>query len=207
MRIRASVLDLSSYAPKPSDKFVVDTNVWLPLAYARIRQGQAKNIRVADASYEAFVKQALTNGALLYWAPSSFCEIANCIERTERDLYSAAEKTKIGQKTYRHERNTERVKVVLAIKTAWRIVTGMATGLPLNLDDKAMTDLAADFNLRRVDAYDQFLVTAMQQANILNILTNDADFASVTGICIVTSNSVAIAEAQAAGKLATDLIG
>jgi hypothetical protein len=206
MRVRASVVDIGSYVPKEADKFVVDTNVWLPLTYTTIGQVNVANHRTADASYEQFVKQALNSGCTLHWSPTSFCEIAHTIERTERDLYNATQRNAVGQKTYRHERDRERVRVITATKAAWRLVTNMATGIALNLDDVAMADLAIDFNVRRVDAYDQFFITAMQQASVLNVLTNDKDFVTVPGICVMTSDPSALAAAGAESKLATTLI-
>jgi predicted nucleic acid-binding protein len=66
-----------------------------------------------------------------------------------------------------------------------------------DLTDKALQRMATE----SLDGYDLFLLEAMSEAGIQNIITDDGDYATVPGIQLFTANKNVIKTARHQGKL------
>lgn len=89
------------------------------------------------------------------------------------------------------------------IQTTWGQIKTMAAPLEA-LIDEATTDAAlARFQTQLVDGYDLFLLEAIAKAGVVQVITDDGDFATVPGIQVFTSNQNVILSAQSQGKFLT----
>lgn len=200
--IAADVIDIRVDSPKPEDVFLVDSNVWYWMTYTRaslVMEPWTKS-RVRD--YPAFVNKAIATSAELYRCALSFSEIAHIIEKSEREIF---EKTSgpIRTKEYRHNHPTERLNVVSEVKAAWGQVKTMASSLDVTINDSVTGAALARFEKECVGGYDLFVLEAMSSEKVIQIITDDGDFATVCGIRVFTANKNVITAAQQQGKLIT----
>ena len=193
--VQADVVDICVDSPKSTDVFLVDTNVWFWMSYAK----SSSTHRQAQ-HYPPFVKQARSNKATLYRCGLSLAELAHLIEKTERSIYKTASGP-IRPKEFRHNLSTERSSVVAEVEAAWGLVKTMAEPLDVAVDDP-MTDAALTrYKSQPLDGYDLFILEAIQKAGIIQVLTDDGDFCTVPDIQVFTANRNVIAAARAQGKL------
>lgn len=198
--VRASVVDIRRDTPKREDAFLVDTNVWYWMTYTKasspILDYPAQQYQTTH--YPAYIKKTLSAKSRLYHCGLSLSELSHLIERTERELFSP----NIGIKKYRHI-PTERSNVVAEIQNAWEQVDTMSESLDLTVNadstDRALQRMATE----SLDGYDLFLLEAMSEAGIQNIITDDGDYATVPGIQLFTANKNVIRTARNQGKLVT----
>ncbi len=86
--------------------------------------------------------------------------------------------------------------MVAEVKASWDQVTQVATLVDLSLNAGAIERCVKTFESCPVDGYDLPLIEAMERRNVLNILTDDGDFAGVPGIRMFTANATVIATAR-----------
>jgi hypothetical protein len=85
--IRADVVDIRQDTPKPSDAFLIDTNVWYWLTYTRARLADRPPLRYQINDYPAYIGKARSAKAQLYRCGLSLAELAHLIEKTEREIF------------------------------------------------------------------------------------------------------------------------
>ncbi len=194
--ISSKVVDITQDSPKPSDSFLVDTNVWYWLTYTK-----ASMLR-QSSHYISYIPKVLNSQARLYWCGLSLSELAHLIEKAEREIYNQTQQLNMKTKEYRHIPH-ERQNVVSEINTSWSQVKAMAHPLPAFVINTETCDNALSLmNSQYLDGYDLFIVDSMiSQNNILNIITDDGDYASVPGITVFTANQNVIRAAKMQGKL------
>ncbi len=200
--IAADIIDVRVDTPKAEDVFLVDSNVWYWMTYtkASLSNQQQTLRRVRD--YSAFVNKAIAVSAKLYRCALSLAELAHLIEKSERKIF---EKTfgQIRPKEHRHNHPKERSNVVNEVQAAWGQVKTMTLSLDVTIND-AITDAAlARFEKECVDGYDLFFLEAMSNGKVIQIITDDGDFATVSGIRVFTANQNVITTAQNQGKFVT----
>ena len=200
--IAADVIDIKIDLPKSGDVFLVDSNVWYWMTYtkASIVMKPWAQSRLRD--YPSFVNKAISTGAKLYRCALSFSELAHIIEKTEREIF---EKTsgRIHTKEYRHNQPKERLNVVSEVKAAWGQVKTMASSLDVTINDAVTDATLARFEKECVDGYDLFFLEAMSSEKVIQIITDDGGFATVSGIKVFTANQNVITTAQKQGKFVT----
>jgi len=200
--IAADVIDIKVDLPKSGDVFLVDSNVWYWMTYtkASIVMKPWAQSRLRD--YPSFVNKAISTGAKLYRCALSFSELAHIIEKTEREIF---EKTsgRIDTKEYRHNHPKERLNVVSEVKAAWGQVKTMASSLDVTINDAVTDATLARFEKECVDGYDLFFLEAMSSEKVIQIITDDGGFATVSGIKVFTANQNVITTAQKQGKFVT----
>jgi hypothetical protein len=59
----------------------------------------------------------------------------------------------------------------------------------------------ARFQTDKVDGYDLFILEAMKNHGVVQVITDDGDFATVSGIQVFTANRNVINSARAQGRL------
>jgi len=203
MKVAASVVDLRARAPVAADRFLVDTNVWLDLAYPALANTTDKNILARISAHSAFVKACREASAQLFWCGLAFAEIAHVIEKTERALYCAMRGEDIKLKNFRHQKNS-RLKTLGLVNLTWETIASLGVGI----DTQAVAadqvgEIRADFANCQIDGYDLLLVRSMRTAKLSSIVTDDSDYLTVPGITVLTANEFALREAARAGRMIT----
>jgi predicted nucleic acid-binding protein len=202
-KIQAEVVDIQSDIPKAGDVFFVDTNVWFWMTYPRAKQAKQPPRPYQRRSYPAYFKKARKATAKLYHCGLSFAELAHQIEKVRQEIFVRTSGRAIGTKEFRHNYALERIRVVTAVQTVWRRIKKIAAPIEA-LIDEATTDAALTRLLTQpVDGYDLFILEAIAKAGVVQVITDDGDFATVPGIQVFTSNQNVILSAQNQGKLLT----
>ena len=193
--IAADVIDIRVDSPKPEDVFLVDSNVWYWMTYTKASLVMQPWARGRLHDYPVFVNKAIATSAKLYRCALSLSELAHIIEKTEREIFKKTS-GRIDTKEYRHNYPKERLNVVSEVKAAWGQVKTMASSLDVTIND-AMTDAALTrFEKELVDGYDLFFLEAMSNEKVIQIITDDGGFATVSGIRVFTANRNVITAAQ-----------
>ena len=198
--VRAQVIDVRTDAPRPTDRFFVDTNVWAWEHYPGSRTTATGAIVPQPAEYSPYLNRARAAGAVRNRVGPQLAELAHVIEQTELEAYVAGV-GRLALKDYRHNVPAERSRVVRMIETVWTRVKADSDPLPLTLDD-AFTDAALTrLRVAPVDGYDVFLLEVMAASGVTQILTDDGDFCCVAGVEVFTANPRVLAAARAQGRL------
>jgi predicted nucleic acid-binding protein len=195
--IQADVVDITSDAPKSSDIFLVDSNVWFWIASPLASQS---SIPYQINSYPRYVNDALANGSRIYGIGLSLAELFHQIEKTEYEIYSAYVK-KTDPKEYRHNIPTERSRIASEVQAAWDSVKDMAEIIPVTIDEPTTDAAVLRYQTEKVDGYDLFMLEAMTAHGVVQIITDDGDFVTVPGIRVFTANRNVVQAAQAQGKI------
>jgi hypothetical protein len=106
-------------------------------------------------------------------------------------------------KEYRHDDPAERATVVAEIQATWNAVKAMGAPLPHHVDEPTTDAALARLPTQGLDGYDLFLLEAISQAGIVQVLTDDGDYCTVPGIQLFTANVRVLTLALAQGKLLT----
>lgn len=196
--VRADVFDICSDTPTAADSFLVDTNVWCWSTYTRASLGKRPPKPRQTRDYPAYINRALAVKARLLRCGLSLAELAGVIEKTECHVASFREDQ---IKEFRHNHPTHRGRVAAEVKTAWELVKNMSVPTDILVDDLTTDAALTRFQTQGVDGYDLFLLEAMSRTGVVQVITDDGDYATVPGIKVFTSNQAVLAAAKAQGKL------
>ena len=196
--IQAAVIDITADSPTPEDVFLVDTNVWYWMTYSNATAHVPSHL----SDYPGYLNAALSVNSRIHHSGLSLPELAHLIEKTEREIY---ERTtgRIKPKEYRHNLTSERSRVVSEVQAVWGQVTSMANPLAINIDHVTTNTALIRCQSEKVDGYDLFILESMKNHEIVQVITDDGDFATVPGIRVFTANCNVISAAQAQGKFLT----
>jgi len=200
--IAADIIDVRVDTPKPEDVFLVDSNVWYWMTYTKASLSNQPQTLRRVRDYSSFVNNAIAVRAKLYRCALSLSELAHTIEKSEREIF---EKTfgQIRPKEYRHNHPKERSNVVNEVQAAWGQVKTMASSLDVAINDAITDATLTRFGKECVDGYDMFFLEAMSNEKVIQIITDDGGFATVSGIRVFTANQNVITAAQKQGKFIT----
>jgi predicted nucleic acid-binding protein len=200
INIAADIIDITTDTPLETDKFFVDSNVWYWVGYTNASVTARHN---QSTDYPNYLSQCLLNAANLLKCALSFPELAHIIERTEREIFEQINQTTISPKNFRHNYPTERQQVVTEIQNVWALIELMTNNqtIPLNVDDQAVSAALTSLTSLALDGYDLFMLDAILQAGITQVITDDSDFGQVSGIQVFTSNQRLIQTAKTQGQL------
>ena len=194
--VQADVIDIQRDSPQNTDVFLIDSNVWYWMTYPNASQS-AIPYQLSD--YPDYVNRALMAGARLYWSGLSLAELSHLIERTERQIYVQINGS-ITTKEYRHNLASDHARIVKEIQASWGQVKSLAAPLPMSIDE-ATTDAAfSRLQTQLVDGYDLFILETMTKQGVIQIITDDGDFATIPGIQVFTSNRHVLNSARIQGK-------
>ncbi len=192
--VQAEVVDIRSDSPQKDDIFLVDTNVWYWYTYT---SASISSLPYQITEYPSYLAKAISVDSLLLYCGLSLAELAHNIEQTERKIYSPT----IKAKEYRHNYPTERTKVVAEVETAWKQVRSIAACTEIFIDETKTNTALSRFKTQLLDGYDLLILEAMDKASVKQIITDDGDYVTVTGIRVFTANGGAISAAKNQGKL------
>jgi predicted nucleic acid-binding protein len=89
------------------------------------------------------------------------------------------------------------------VQAAWAQVASLAEPLTVTIDSPAATAALNRLQTEKVDGYDLFILESMRSHGVVQVITDDGDFATVPGIQVFTANSNVIQAARAQGRLIT----
>lgn len=206
--IQARVVDITTDTPKPDDVFLVDTNVWYWMTYTRASQSTRPPAPYQTTNYPSYTNAALSEGARVFQSALSLAELTHLIEKAEFEIFAKANPSifpypKKFDKTFRHIYNNERTQVVSEIQTAWAQVTNLAEPLSVTVDALTANSALNRLKTEKVDGYDLFILESMKNHGVVQVITDDGDFASVSGIQVFTANRSVIGAALTQDKLLT----
>ncbi len=200
--IQAQVVDITIDIPRDKDAFLVDTNVWYWMTYTRASQSTRPPAQYQTTNYPAYTNEALAAGARIFQSGLSFAELTHLIEKAEREIYERTN-GQVGTKVYRHNFPGERTQVIAEIQSAWAQVASLAEPLSVTIDTPTATEALNRLQTEKVDGYDLFILESMKNHGVVQVITDDGDFATVSGIQVFTANRNVIAAAKDQGKLET----
>lgn len=195
--INASVVDIRTDAPVVTDKFLVDTCVWFWIAYTKASVGVKRRFRYQLSDYPRYISSINGVGASLHHCGLSFSELSHLIEKTERELFIPPTSTK----EFRHNYPAERASVVGEITTAWGQVKALSSCVTCEVSETTTDDVLVKCGTHLLDGYDLFILRTMIESGVIQILTDDGDYATVPGITVFTANPNVIDLARSQGKL------
>lgn len=194
-KVRATVIDLVSDLPQPTDRFLVDTNVWYWLTYPPA-SSSAKPYQIN--CYPNYIQAAIVANAQLYCAGLSFAELAHLIERSCQKIFAPA----ITAKEYRHNHPGERARVVTEVQTAWALIcSSYASQIDCSVDRPTVAAACQRFQTQMLDGYDLLILESMRQQGLTQVITDDGDYVTVPGLQVFTANQTVIQAARRQGKL------
>ncbi len=196
--IQAEIVDITADTPRSDDVFLVDTNVWYWMTYSNA----TTHVPTHLSDYPGFINKALGVNSKMHHSGLSLAELAHVIEKTELEIYVRAS-GKIKPKEYRHNLASERSRVVSEVQSAWSQVINMADPLAITIDELTTNAALARCLTEKVDGYDLFMLESMKNHSVVQVITDDGDFATVCGIQVFTANRNIINAAQIQGKLVT----
>ncbi|MDJ0676548.1 MAG: hypothetical protein QNJ36_14390 [Calothrix sp. MO_167.B42] len=192
--VQAEVVDIRSDSPQKDDIFLVDTNVWYWYTYT---SASVSSRRYQTHEYPSYLAKAISVDSSLLYCGLSLAELAHNIEQTERKIFD----TDIKTKEYRHNYPRERMKVVAEVETAWEQVKSIAACTEILIDETKTNTALIRFQTQLLDGYDLLILEAMDKAGVKQIITDDGDYVTVSGIRVFTANGGAISAARNQGKL------
>lgn len=176
---------------------MVDSNVWFWVTYSSAST-EAKPYQTSY--YPNYLSKALEAGARICRCGLSMAELANLIEKTEWQIYSSYVKP-IMLKEYRHNLHDERARVASEVQAAWAQVKTMAEPVDVAINDHITNAALIRFQNQPVGGYDLFILETMARENLLQVITDDGDFATIHGIQVFTANRNVLNVARAQGKI------
>lgn len=199
--VQADVFDIGQTSPQGSDCFLVDSNVWLWMTYSKAGHGEPGWRAALMGQYAAFVQGAVAGNGKVCCCGLSLAELSHIIEKTEREIHEASTGASIKAKEYRHNFATQRTRVFTEIQAAWAQVTSLAEPLTITIDLPTATAAMTRLQTEKVDGYDLFILESMKNNSVVQVITDDGDFATVPGIQVFTANRNVIQAARIQGKL------
>jgi len=200
--IQADVIDISTDAPRPTDEFLVDTNVWYWMVYTRAAIGPNPPRPGQLTDYPNYLQRCLTTGARVRYCNLTLAEIAHIIEKAEREIYGATSGFNTrNTKEFRHNFPLERASVASEVQSAWTQISSLGTSMEASVDDAMTSAAIVRFGTEALDGYDLFILEAMTASGIVQVITDDGDYCGVAGIQMFTCNRAVLNAAQAQGKL------
>ncbi len=204
--IEAAVVDITTDTPKAGDAFMVDTNVWYWITYSRASQSARPPASYQTSHYPNYTNTALGAGARIFQSGLSLAELTHLIEKAEYEIFAQANPAIFPNqnkfdKNFRHDRRHERRQAVSEIEAAWAQVTSLAEPLAVTIDFPVTTAALARLKTEKVDGYDLFILESMKNNSVVQVITDDGDFATVPGIQVFTANRNVIQAARIQAKL------
>ena len=206
--VQADVVDITADNPKANDVFLVDTNIWYWMTYTRASQSVRPPAQYQSTHYPAYANAALIAGARLFQSVLSLAELTHLIEKAEFEIYAKANQATFPDpsrfdKNFRHSFTAERSQVVAEIQAAWGQVTSLADPLTAEIDAPTAAAALMRLQTEKIDGYDLFILESMKNNGVVQVITDDGDFATVSGIQVFTVNRNVLSAARSQGKLLT----
>jgi predicted nucleic acid-binding protein len=173
------------------------------MTYSNAGHGEPGWRAALMAQYASFVQAAVAGNVRVHCCGLSLAELSHTIEKTEREIHELSTSSSIKSKEYRHNFAAQRTHVVTAIEAAWAQVTSLAELLTVTIDSPTATAAVTRLQTEKVDGHDLFILESMRSHGVVQVITDDGDFATVHGIQVFTANRNVIQAARTQGRLIT----
>lgn len=197
--VQAKVIDITADTPRSEDAFLVDTNVWYWMTYPNATSHIPNQI----SNYPGYLNDALGASTKIFHSGLTLAELSHIVEKTEREIYERNIGNSIKPKEFRHNLAIQRGRVVSEVQAAWAQVTSLSEPLSVTIDSPTATAALNRLQIEKVDGYDLFILESMRSHGVVQVITDDGDFATVPGIQVFTANRNVIQAARAQGRLIT----
>ena len=187
--VAADVVDLRGDTPRDTDRFYVDTNVWYWTTYSRASQlpGTASPLPYQIRDYPQYIGRALHAGSFLGWSAASVAELAHVIGRAERTLLNARLGIDVGIKEFRRDYADEREDAVAEIQAAWGSINSIGSIIDMDINHDLIANALIRLSSEPLDGYDALVVEHLCRSSIRQVITDDSDFAAVSGLTVFTA--------------------
>lgn len=200
--IHADIVDLAVDSPKRGEDFYVDTCVWLWFAYPPAGVGESAGRRLRP--YMAYLGKARGSGARLRSCAINLTELASKVEWMEYKMFvdlNQKDPKEFELKDYRYNCPDERKRVAREIEGAWANVITAASVVAITGDVACLCSVASGFAQHYADASDALAAEFMKKAGMTQVITDDWDFATISGLTVFTANHRLVEDARRAGRL------
>jgi len=191
--VNAHVYDAAEDVPQDSDRFVVDTNVWILASYVPATAGQTHRQNIANI-YQVYLKSLRKQRATVFRNPLQLTEVGHVIEKLNHKIYQSSLNNPIEIKDYRRI-PSERQKNLTDIKGTWEFIVKRTVSADSGPWDVLSEKLLQHIENYPLDTYDAAFLEMMSTNNIDKILTDDSDYALVRGIRMFTANRYVLTSA------------
>jgi predicted nucleic acid-binding protein len=201
--VRASIINIENDAPGPSDRLLVDTNVWYWTCYSRASLTDHPPERYQSKLYPAYVQEVIAAKGMLLRCAFIFSELCELVERSERQVHNGtlAPGSELTPKGFRHGDSALRAQVRSEVELAWLQVKRLSGVVSCNIGDTTVEQAISGLRAAEIGGHDALILASMANTGITGILTDDSDFATVTGLQVFTANRWIIRAAQPKGLL------
>lgn len=200
LTVQAAVVDLRADIPHVSDEFYIDTNVWYWTVYERALQRTAAPRRYQLRHYPQYVRDALRVGSRFLHLGLCLGELAHVIESAELDIFQQTRRVR-HRKEFRHNFPSERADVAARITDAWQEIERMSSLVNVLVNQELVAHTLQRLQVELLDGYDALVVERLAQVGVNQVITDDADFATVAGLTVFTANLTMLNAAQAQDQL------
>ncbi len=201
--VNAEIFDIGQTLPIDSDNFLIDSNIWFWMTYSKSSYGNINFRQNIMNQYANYVGKVISCNAKICCSGLSLSELSHIIEKTELNIHNSCNPPVIKTKEFRHNYPLKRSQVVKEIQTAWSQVTNIANSLSVNIDISTSTNALNRLQTEKIDGYDVFILESMKGHNVVQVITDDGDFATVSGIQVFTANRNVLQAAKSQNMLKT----
>ena len=92
--------------------------------------------------------------------------------------------------------------MISEVQAAWVQIKTLAQSMEVLVDESTTDTSLHRLQTQKVDGYDFFILEAMAKHNVIQLITDDGDFATIPGIQVFTANRTVLRLARTCGKLA-----
>lgn len=183
------IKDIRTYMPVNNNTvFCLDTNVLYWYCYPRYNDNLHPQ-RVSEIGvYYEFVDRLVRNGNPIITSIYNVSEFLNVIEKHECEIYQKLhDDIVVSVKDLRNiKQEREKLKRLMAVST--NNVFETCEIIEFEMKKSVIDKFVDNLHSHKCDVFDYVTLDYYKEHNKLNIVTDDADFMSVDGINIFTSN-------------------
>ena len=172
-----------------SREYFLDTNVLYWYCYPRIT---GKHLSSQSQPYYDFVDGLVSAGNPIVTSVYNISELLNVVEKNEFDIYRQKHTEAVYKiKDFRRD-STERKRMQQNLKTTLSNVHNTCKILAFDFEEGHMADFVDTLSQHRCDVFDYVILQNCIALNHLNIVTDDNDFSTISGIRLYTANEITI---------------
>lgn len=188
------VVDIRTFQSMNSSReYFLDTNVLYWYCYPRITGTQ---MPVNAKPYYSFVDSLVSSGNPILTSVYNISELLNIVEKNEFSIFKDSHpEADYSIKDFRKD-SGERSRMQQNLRTTLSNVTNTCTVLSFNFDEPCMEAFVDSFATHRCDVFDYVILRNCIANNKLNIVTDDNDFSTISGIKLYTANEITINAAK-----------
>lgn len=170
-------------------KFAIDTNVLYWMHYSR-----CSTTGYQIVNYPQFISDLMSRHASFVTTSCNISELLSLVERKEYEIYRASNVVK-NIKEFRKIKS-ERINVQQELEIIMMQIESMYSIQDFNLDFSLLSKFVDDFTNNRCDTNDYSILTYLKDAGVNNVISDDGDFITYSGINVYTANENIINEAM-----------